>query len=266
MPNKYINSEGNLISDNTILFLQRNRYVNFEYDVSEVFEPLLGNKKRDWFPEHAYRCLPLTIANQYGLMLKSAYDFTVFWDGKDQSQVQINVDFSSNPSHKDNFPIQEFLGNFQYGIMSVLNFCSLRVSPYTNLMIIQTPNMINNPDLFVMTGVVEADNLRAPFTFNFRVLTPNKEIKVKRGDSLATVLPIPRYYVENFKLENAKKYFDDEVLDSEQHDMDLFSWERKVLDPVTKPHGSGKRYMRGLHHNGDKFVDHQPSIKVEKEE
>ena len=38
-------------------------------------------KKRDWFTPHFYRCLPLTIGNQYGFIIKSEFDFSFIWDG-----------------------------------------------------------------------------------------------------------------------------------------------------------------------------------------
>ena len=39
------------------------------------------NKKRDWFDPHFYRCLPLTIGNQYGFMISLEYDVTFEWNG-----------------------------------------------------------------------------------------------------------------------------------------------------------------------------------------
>ena len=39
------------------------------------------SKKRNWFDSHFYRCLPLTIGNQYGFIIKSEYDIAFVWDG-----------------------------------------------------------------------------------------------------------------------------------------------------------------------------------------
>ena len=46
-----------------------------------LIENLNGNKKRAWFNDHAYFCLPLTMGNQHGFIVKAAYDFKVFWNG-----------------------------------------------------------------------------------------------------------------------------------------------------------------------------------------
>jgi len=45
------------------------------------------SKKRDWFTPHFYRCLPLTIGNQYGFIIKSEFDFSFIWDGGDTEEA-----------------------------------------------------------------------------------------------------------------------------------------------------------------------------------
>lgn len=262
MTEKFINDVGNEVPKNTIMFLHTNRYRKERHNLSEIIEPLAGQPKRDWFDDNFYRCLPLTIANQYGFVLKSALDLTIKWDGDVEHEVEILFDETSEYFRgNDPLSIQQFLGNFKNGIMSIVNFCNLRTPPGINLMVIQPPNMINNPDLFVMSGVIETDNLRSVFTFNLRVLTPNKEIKIKRGDPIAAFIPIPRYFVENFELKSAEEYFDQDTLDSEHKQLELFFWERHVLDAVTKKYGSGRRYYQGIHHDDSKFKDHQKKIR-----
>lgn len=261
MSGKFINDPGNEIPENTIMFLRTNRHRN-DHDISNIVEPLAGQAKRDWFTENFYRCLPLTIANQYGFVLKSAVDLTLFWDGDMEHEVEIRFDTESE-FYKDNgvFSIQQWMGNFNHGIVSIVNFCNFRTPPGINLMTIQPPNMINNPDLFVMNGVIEADNLRSLFTFNLKVLTPNKEIKIKKGDPLSAFMPIQRYFVDKFELKNAEDYFDKETLDSEHTHLEMFFWERHMLDHVTKKGGVGRRYYQGIHHDDTKFKDHQKKIK-----
>jgi hypothetical protein len=52
------------IPNNTITAIPETEHFNHIPDL--VIEPLKGNLKRDWFVNHAYFCLPLTIGNQYG--------------------------------------------------------------------------------------------------------------------------------------------------------------------------------------------------------
>ena len=44
------------------------------------------SKKRDWFTPHFYRCLPLTIGNRYGFIIKSEFDIGFVWDGGDSPE------------------------------------------------------------------------------------------------------------------------------------------------------------------------------------
>ena len=44
-----------------------------------------SGKKRDWFAPNFYRCLPLTIGNSYGFLIKSEFDFGFEWNGGDHT-------------------------------------------------------------------------------------------------------------------------------------------------------------------------------------
>jgi hypothetical protein len=260
---KYINDKNNEVPKDKIVFLKFNQHSREDYEISDVIESLVGNAKRDWFDDNFYRCLPLTIANQYGFILKSAYDFSMTWDGVNGNPVTVKSD---DPKFNDAFNhqtpgIQKFATNFGNGILTIFNYCILRTPPGVNLMVMQPPNMINNPDLFCISGVIESDNLRPFFTFNIKALTPNKEIFIKKGDALSGFIPIQRYFVESFSLEDATNYFDEETIKSEQNDVDFHLWERNVLDPVTKKYGSGRRYYQGIHADDSKFKDHQKNFR-----
>ena len=257
---KYINDPGNTVPDKTIMFMKTNRYSNKQFDISEIIEPLYGNTKRDWFASHFYRCLPLTIGNQYGFILKSAYDMTLYWSGRTSDRVVVEMSDGLPDGKGGSDVIQSVFTNFEHGIVSIETFCTLRTPPGINLMTIQAPNMINNPDLFVMTGVVEADNLRRTFTFNLRILSEKKKIRIKKGDVLAAFIPIPRYFVDNFELKDALDYFDDETLNSEWDASEQLEWERNFIDPVAEKTGSGRRYFRGIFPDGTSFPDHQKKI------
>jgi hypothetical protein len=260
---KYINEENNFVPDNKIVFMRTNRHTGDKYDISEIIEPLSGNTKRDWFVSHFYRCLPLTIANQYGFILKSAYDMTLYWSGRESDAVVVQMTGANPNGQKGTEHIQNVFTNFESGVVSIENFCTLRTPPGINLMTIQPPNMINNPDLFVMSGVVEADNLRRTFTFNVRVLNEKKKIKIKKGDPLAAFIPIPRYFVDNFELMDGTKYFDEETLNSEWDAVDQLEWERNHIDPVMDTNGAGRRYLRGIFPDGSSFPDHQRKVPQE---
>jgi len=47
----------------------------------EAIVPLKDEWRRDWFTDRAYHCLPLTMANRHGFVLRTLYSFRVLWNG-----------------------------------------------------------------------------------------------------------------------------------------------------------------------------------------
>ena len=87
MAGQYINDKGNEVPENTIVVIPH--ALDSDGSYKEVLLDLKGNPKREWFNSHFYYCLPLTIGNQYGYVIKSIRDFTAIWDGTNNN-AQIN--------------------------------------------------------------------------------------------------------------------------------------------------------------------------------
>jgi hypothetical protein len=245
MTGPYINDPGYEVLDNKILVIPHSLSSPTYYE--EVIQPLKGSVKREWFDPHAYYCLPLTIGNQYGFLVKSLIDFDIMWDGKSDAQITFLND--------DNQEKQTIKNGFGSGIITVQNRFALKTPPGINIMTIQPPNMFI-PGCFALTGVIECDNIRRDFTFNFKVTVPNTLIGVRKGDPVGAFIPIPRYFVDSFELKNASEYFDEEIIAKETEESDLLSIERTTVD-LEKTHQSGRRYFNGLHISGEKYLNHQ---------
>ena len=157
---KIINKE-NLVPDKTIVvvphFLNDNSYL-------DIIEPLKGKARRDWFDEAFYYCLPLTVGNQYGFVIKTEFDFSFIWNG--DADPKNSITFKTEGSQIDKYPRAE--SHFGSGIITINPPFTLRTPPGVNLMTINPPNYII-PNITVMTGVVETDNLRRNFTFNLKI-------------------------------------------------------------------------------------------------
>jgi hypothetical protein len=125
-------------------------------------------------------------------------------------------------------------------------------------MTIQPPNSFI-PGMYAMTGVVESDQLRREFSFNLKLTDPTRRVSVKKGDLLAAFIPIPRYFVDEFELGLASDYFDKDIIENELADGDELTRQR-TNDDVGKPHDSGRRYFKGVHAFGEKYLDHQKRI------
>jgi hypothetical protein len=246
---KYINLDGNDVPDNKIVVIPFEINANPHSD--EILEPLVGKIKRDWFTSHFYYCLPLNIGNQYGFLVKSAANFDVIWDG---TESDAEITFLDN-SHLGK---QNIDGHFGHGIITFQNLFSLKTAPGINLMTIQPPNIFI-PGCSIMTGVVEADQIRRDFTFNLKVTVPNYKISIRKGDAIGAFIPIPRYFVDKFEISTIYDEFDQVSHQAELDEMREFGRQRQNEDS-SRPHESGRKYFNGEHAFGESFADHQRRV------
>lgn len=209
-------------------------------------------KKRDWFRTDFYHCLPLTIGNQYGFIFKAPHDVFFEWNGGEfPDDLKIGYNIPQEEAEKSGI---KFLSWFGRGIVTVDIAFTMRTPPGINLMTISPPNYIM-PNMTVMTGVVETDNIRRNFTFNIKISEP-RGVKIPKGYPFVAVLPIPRYFGDGFKLKMAEEVFDkDIVLEELQASTDQYlqKWEVDVKNPGN----IGKQYFKGYDVYGNKFKDHQ---------
>jgi len=249
MAGQYINDKGNEVPENTIVVIPH--ALDSDGSYKEVLLDLKGNPKREWFNSHFYYCLPLTIGNQYGYVIKSLRDFTAIWDGTNNN-AQIN--FINN----DNEDLQVIKDGFGQGIITIQNKFGFKTPPGINLMTIQPPNWFI-PGTAAMTGVIETDQIRRDFTFNLKITVPNIEISVKKGDPLGAFIPIPRYFVDRFSIKLVSDIFDKDSHSLELNELVSLGKERTTID-LAKPHQSGRRYFNGLHTNETEYPDHQKRV------
>ncbi len=245
----YINDSGYPIPENKIIVVPHSLDNDGWY--KEIIKPLKGENKREWFNSHFYYCLPLVIGNQYGFVINSLRDFEVFWNGTDNEAV---ITFLNN----DNQEKQIIKNGFGKGIVTVQNLFSLKTPVGINIMTIQPPNLFI-PGCSALTGVIETDQIRRDFTFNFKVTVPNQKITIKKGDAIGAFIPIPRYFVERFEIGLVTDFFDKDLHVNEVLEMNRLSDERLGIDK-TKPHFSGRRYFSGTHTDETKYPDHQKKV------
>jgi hypothetical protein len=250
----YINDEGLEVPENTIAVVRTQDSV-LNYD--DIAKSLIGHPSRDWFMKYASFCLPLTIGNQYGFVITAQHDAEIFWDGE---SMQLDVkseglyDYSSG---------QTYALDFGPGVLTIDHTFVFRTPPGINLMTIQPPNYFID-GMHVMCGVVESDNLRRSFTFNIKVTSPNKKIIIKKGDWLAAFIPIPRGFVDSFKLVSADKIFSAKVIENEAASSLALGWQRTTHKDFggdkTKINDSGRRYFKGVHVDDTPYKNHQKRI------
>ena len=225
---------------------------------------LKGEVRRDWFEDPYYFCLPITFANQMGFVITSLFDFTVRWDGgKERESLTISSDSIIEKDVYGNDKQRVYLF-FHNGTFTISHDFLLRTPPGTNLFITQPPNFFI-PGVSTMSAVIESDNLRRDFTYTLKVTVPNIDIHIKKGDMLAMILPIKRYYADGFQIKDAREIFSIELLQEEikalvdhsapdaqfKHERGTFG---KLKEEENRKLGI---YFRGLDPYGNKFKEHQ---------
>ncbi len=245
---EYINTAGNEVPDNTILVVPH-RVDGLSYH-EEIVQSLIGQSKRDWFDDHFYHCLPLTIGNQYGFVVRSMRSFTAVWCGNEEGP---HIEFHDGDDTK-----QIISSHFNFGTITVQNRFALKTPPGINLMTMQPPNYYI-PGLMAMTAVIETDNIRRDFTFNLRMTIPEMKVHVKAGDPVAAFIPIARNTVEKYDIKLITDIFSQEQHLLETNESDTLGKERQNRDKELN-RGNGKRYFKGEHTNGERYVNHQKKL------
>ena len=250
-----INDGINNVPDKTIAIFPSSKIYNKEITQERILGMVKKpDKKRDWFSPHFYRCLPLTIGNQYGFTVSSEFDISFEWNGGDlpeDSKIYLNEQLNDT----DNIKYPNVSSHFGHGIVTINTPYFFRTPPGVNLMTINPPNYVI-PNVTFMTGVIETDNLRRNFTFNLKIQIPNIRTIIPAGYPLGAFIPIPRYYCDEFNLDFAENIFSKEIVDEEiKADKDAGKYRDKV-EPTLKD-GVGKHYMQGKDVYGNLFKDHQ---------
>jgi len=239
------------VPDSSIMVVTE--HTTFESSINEIITDLRGDLKRDWFQQHAYWCLPLVIANQYGYGIKSLSTFDVEWNGGD-SPDDISITFLDDSETE----MQDIKSWFGMGVFTIQNKFTLQTPKGVNLMTMNPPNYYID-GLINMNGVIETDNLKRDFTFNIRITRPHYKVRVNKGDIIAGFIPIPRYFVDGFNIVSGREVASEEYIKHiEQAAMD-FSAERTGSD-LEKPGRNGRRYFNGEDVYGCPYLDHQKRI------
>ena len=142
---------------------------------------------RDWMDRipdrHAYRCLPLAIANAHGWEVACVCDFEATWDGGPHARnVQLRA--------LDGFPnlAQFVVTHFAFGIITFHLTYLFRTEPGWNL-VATGPTNLPKDGIAPLTGVIETDWLPYPFTMNWQMTRPGR-VRFQKDEPICLVYPI----------------------------------------------------------------------------
>ncbi len=139
--------------------------------------------ERDWMDDptarHAYRCLPLAIANASGWELLTSAGFTALWNG-DPAIGSIHIE----PDPGTHAPASDHFGA---GVLTFHVPCLFRTPPGIDLCV---TGPLNTPKdgIAPLTGIVETDWTVATFTMNWRFTRPGVTIRFEAGEPFAHLI------------------------------------------------------------------------------
>jgi hypothetical protein len=140
--------------------------------------------KRDWMditPEkHAYRCFPVTQANMVGWNLYCEEDIKFIWNGMG----------GTSPENVQILGGHEFMysGRGQ-STVSFITGLTFKTEQNTSMLTINPVNYFNE-DFETMSSLISTSFYDNDYPLAIKARTPNKEVTVKAGHPLATIIPI----------------------------------------------------------------------------
>jgi hypothetical protein len=231
------------------------------YEVVEDPPPLrTANRRREWMDDtqdrFAYRCLPLSIANQTGWEVLSPAGFTARWNGKAGLDA-ISIKFDEAPS-----PLVG--SHFGHGVLTFNLGYLFRTTKAHNLWVKGPTNQFKD-GIAPLEGIIETDWTPFTFTMNWQFTRKRHKIRFEKDEPMCTVLPYPRHYVGKFDPqlkvinENPKLY---KQYVAWKDDREQFLRDLKDPDSDATKEGWQRTYMKGEDQFGKAFAGHQTKVRT----
>ncbi len=154
-----------------------------------------GRPDRAWMDatsgRHAYRCLPLTIANTSGWEVLCPIDVDVTWTGG-PGLDDLTIAFT-DPSNRH---VHFAKSHFASGIVTLHTGWLFRTPPGWGLMAMGPPNHPKD-GIAPLNGLIETDWLPYPFTMNWKMTRPGT-VRFEKGEPFCFVVPLPHGRLEDF--------------------------------------------------------------------
>jgi hypothetical protein len=156
-----------------------------------------GRPQRAWMEafedRHAYRCLPLTMANCSGWEILCPVGFTAEWNG---GPHQSDITITAQAPHPE---FAEFVkSHFSSGVLTFHPGYLFRTPPGWSMWAMGPPNHVKD-GIQPLAGLVETDWLPFPFTMNWIFTRPGK-ISFARGEPFCFITLAQDKALEDFEV------------------------------------------------------------------
>jgi hypothetical protein len=152
-----------------------------------VIEP--ASRRREWMdhPQNkaATRCLPLTMANHAGWIIRCPVRFKAVWGGK-PGPASTMLEFPE----QEKLYSSQITRQFGWGIVTFSVPWLFRTSePYG--LLVRGPTNYFVPDIAPLDGVVETNWAPYTFTMNWKITRPRAPVWFRKGDPICMIIPFP---------------------------------------------------------------------------
>ena len=204
--------------------------------------------KRDWMDltdeKHAYRCFPVTQANMVGWNLFSDKDIEFIWNGITSTSSE-NVQILNGKEFS-------YTGRGQSTI-SFNTGLTFKTDENISLLTINPVNYFND-DFETMSSVVSTSWMDNDFPLAIRARSANKNILIKAGTPLATIIPVSLTQMDNTSIEIVD-YID---IDNKRQEAN-----KSYGDAAQKMNKSGKWtdwYRDAINEKGESLGKHETKV------
>jgi hypothetical protein len=145
--------------------------------------------RRDWMDatpnKFAYRCLPLTIANQTGWIVNNPVGFVATWDGRAEAK-SVHFRFDTGASVWQPWVNDQF-GN---GIVTWNTPFLFKTQPAQSRLLVMGPANRFKHGAAPLTALIETDWMTASFTMNWKLTQPGYAVRFDAGEPLFQAIPM----------------------------------------------------------------------------
>jgi hypothetical protein len=204
--------------------------------------------KRDWMDAtsegHAYRCFPVTQSNVVGWSLSCAQDIEFVWDGTND-QTPDHIEIISAPEGSYSGRGQSSI-SFNTGLV-------FRTDQDVSLFTINPVNYFNE-DFETMSNLISTSFYDNPLPLAIKAKSANKNVTIKAGTPVATIIPISLSSLNNTSIE---------LLDYKDEDRKRINANISYGEAAQVVNSSGQWtdwYRDAINENGDTVGSHEVKV------
>jgi len=202
----------------------------------------------------AYRCLPLTIANQAGWVIRCPAPFQAVWNGEPSAAdtaVQVTPGYERYAN--------QITSHFGWGIITFSIPWLFRTPDGYGLLVRGPTNGVRS-HARPLDGFVETDWAASTFTMNWKLTEPDRITRFAKGEVICHLLPYRIAELETF--EPAVEYLDANPELKAEYEVWSRSRTSFNADPGRTARDWQKDYFKGKTAKGERAREHRSKVKV----